>query len=269
MCDGQEYVEAKWNCVFKEGALRYCCCDCMPTLRVACHRAQSGGPQSLRPLARSLAVASCAPRVSDFANPSGSIFSERRGIIYQDCYAPMGDSHEYGPGEHDGYFGAAPDPLHNGARRTEWHDTAGLAGPRDDPGGAGRPDLVELLANEVGFGDIPTERRERRTHKVYNGRLIQDAHMAAGGTLESFFDEHGFVLVDAPTAVTDFMDVDQCSIRRGGVYPREVEEIVRRVMPSRNINRIDHWSAGGGSHAPFPSGGSSGKKTVFLPTFCT
>ena len=181
----------------------------------------------------------------------------------------MGDGHEYGPGEHDGYFGAAPDPLHNGARRTEWHDTAGLAGPRDDPGGAGRPDLVELLANEVGFGDIPTERRERRTHNVYNGRLIQDAHMAAGGTLESFFDEHGFVLVDAPTAVTDFMDVDQCSIRRGGVYPREVEEIVRRVMPSRNINRIDHWSAGGGSHAPFPSGGSSGKKTVFLPTFCT
>ena len=89
--------------------------------------------------------------------------------------------------------------------------------------------------------------------------------MAAGGTLESFFDEHGFVLVDAPTAVTDFMDVDQCSIRRSGVYPREVEEIVRRVMPSRNINRIDHWSAGGGSHAPFPSGGSSGKKTVFPP----
>ena len=32
----------------------------------------------------------------------------------------------------------------------------------------------------------------------------------------------------------------------------------RRIMPSRKINRIDHWSLGGGSHAPFPSGGSSG-----------
>ena len=65
MCDGQEWVEAKWNCVFKP----------------------------------------------DFENPSGSIFSEQRGIIYQDCHAPMGEGHVYPPGEHAGYYTAA------GARR--------------------------------------------------------------------------------------------------------------------------------------------------------
>ena len=150
MCDGQEWVEAKWNCVFKP----------------------------------------------DFENPSGSIFSEQRGIIYQDCHAPMGEGHVYPPGEHAGYYTAAPDAL---------------------GGAAGRPDLVDLLARDANYADIPEERRERRTFKVWNGRRIQDAHMAAGGTLESFFEEHGFCLVHAPTQVTDFLDADQCVQRRGGV----------------------------------------------------
>ena len=80
--------------------------------------------------------------------------------------------------------------------------------------------MLELLESELSFADIPTEARERRAFKVWNGRLIQDAHVAAGGTLESFFEEHGFVMVHAPTRVTDFMDASQCTQRAGGVYSR-------------------------------------------------
>ena len=88
---------------------------------------------------------------------------------------------------------------------------AGAGAAAGASGGGGDFDI------KLRMGVDAEERRERRTFKVWNGRLIQDAHMAAGGTLESFFEEHGFCLVHAPTQVTDFLDADQCVQRRGGV----------------------------------------------------
>ena len=124
-------------------------------------------------------------------------------------------------------------------------------------GDAGRPDLVELLSQVNDWRHAaPEEARPRRNFRVYNARLIQDAHMEAGGTLESFFAEHGYALVHAPTKVTDFMDANQTM--PGGVYPEEVEEIARRLLPSRNVARIDHMSQNGhASPQVFPEGGSA------------
>lgn len=47
-----------------------------------------------------------------------------------------------------------------------------------------------------------------------------------GGTLASFFEEHGFVLVNHPTAVTDWSDSHQIK----NIYQKEVEEITRNVL---------------------------------------
>ena len=159
MCDGQEWVEGEWNCVF-------------------------------------------AP---EFENPNGSIFSEARGVIYQDAHAPMGipwNEEGHAPKEHTGY----PDAPH------------ALGGK------AGRPDLVQLLDTALDYKDVaPEGARPRRTFKVWNARLLQDEHIAKGGTLESFFEIHGYALVHAPTAVTDFTDAQQTL--PGGAYPAEVEEL--------------------------------------------
>ena len=75
----------------------------------------------------------------------------------------------------------------------------------------------------------------------------------------------------APTAVTDFTDAQQTL--PGGVYPSEVEEIACRLLPSRQIARIDHMSLhGGASPQVFPAGGAATmahQDTGFTPRdFC-
>ena len=39
-------------------------------------------------------------RTLDWVNSKGSIFDPERGIVYQDCYAPMGDGHVFARGGH-------------------------------------------------------------------------------------------------------------------------------------------------------------------------
>ena len=64
--------------------------------------------------------------------------------------------------------------------------------------------------------------RPRRAFRIHNARPMQHAHLAAGGTLASFFEEHGFVLVNYPTSVTDWSSRDQIK----QLYHKEVEHIM-------------------------------------------
>ena len=177
-----------------------------------------------------------------FENPNGTIFSPGKGIIYQDAFAPMGVpwnakmggkhaadlSSLTTKGEHRGYPDSTAEDFKDG-----------------------RPDLARLLAEKNAWSSFPEAERPRRKFKVWNGRLLQDEHMAVGGTLSSFFDLHGFALVQAPTAVTDFADAKQTM--RGGVYPAEAEAIAQRVLSGRKIARIDHMSQKCVAQTPDPS----------------
>lgn len=111
-----------------------------------------------------------------------------------------------------------------------------LPGPQGQDYGGKKPrlpEMVELCEKQPSYEAF----RPRRPFRVHNARLMQDVHLAAGGTLASFFEEHGFVLISHPTQVTDWSDGRQ--IRE--VYRREVEHITRRLLlPGKRIARFDH-----------------------------
>ena len=105
-------------------------------------------------------------------------------------------------------------------------------------------------------------RRPRREFRVHNARPMQEAHLAGGGTLASFFEIHGFVLVTYPTAVTDWSDGEQIA----SVYQGEVEDIARNILlPGRGISRIDHVPAvlQRGADVPLGPGANPGNNPMY------
>ena len=99
----------------------------------------------------------------------------------------------------------------------------------------GRPDILALAEGR----EYHESQRPPRDFAVYNARLIQEAHT---GTLEEFFEHHGFVLLQHETAVTDWGDARQFH----EVYVPELDALVREtLLPSRPIARIDHLNQSG------------------------
>ena len=75
----------------------------------------------------------------------------------------------------------------------------------------GRPDILALAEGR----EYHESQRPPREFPVYNARLIQEAHT---GTLEEFFEHHGFVLLQHETAVTDWGDA------------RQFKEVLRQIF---------------------------------------
>lgn len=85
----------------------------------------------------------------------------------------------------------------------------------------GRVNLSELMRRGVGK---PPQLPEMR---IEDARLLQ-ADAISG---HDFLEEHGFVLLHAPTSITDFGDPAQVAI-----YNREVEQLIRtRLYPGRSM----------------------------------
>ena len=75
----------------------------------------------------------------------------------------------------------------------------------------GRPDILALAEGR----EYHESQRPPREFAVYNARLTQEAHT---GTLEEFFEHHGFVLLQHETAVTDWGDA------------RQFKEVLRQIF---------------------------------------
>lgn len=98
-----------------------------------------------------------------------------------------------------------------------------------------RPDILKLQEGR----EYHESQRPPREFPIYNARLLQEAHT---GTLEEFFDEHGFVLLQHATKVTDWGSSEQFE----QIYTKELDELVRHtLLPSRRIARIDHLNQSG------------------------
>ena len=123
----------------------------------------------------------------------------------------MANGEEYVPGEIGGVYLPGFEKIDDGRRLVyKFVDVVGKdrkanfgdafkqgAGTLD-----GRPDILALAEGR----EYHESQRPPREFPVYNARLIQEAHT---GTLEEFFEHHGFVLLQHETAVTDWGDAKQ------------------------------------------------------------
>jgi hypothetical protein len=92
-------------------------------------------------------------------------------------------------------------------------------------------DTGEKLVNET-FGPNNIRRRKTGAHElkqmtIRNGRLLAD---------ELSLDEHGFVLVEHKTKVTDFFDPTQLE----SVYYPEVEQLIKTASGASRVVIFDH-----------------------------
>lgn len=66
---------------------------------------------------------------------------------------------------------------------------------------------------------------------MHNARLIQAEHTEHGGNTASFFDDHGFVLLDMPTEVKDWnQDYSKTDTDITNIYHKEVEGAIRNQL---------------------------------------
>src|SRR5512134_2261419 len=92
-------------------------------------------------------------------------------------------------------------------------------------------DTGEKLVNET-FG--PNNIRRRRTRTLDWRRMeIHDGRPLAG---ELSLDEHGFILVEHKTAVSDFFDEAQIKSK----YSAEIERLIAKVSGARRVVMFDH-----------------------------
>ena len=136
-----------------------------------------------------------------------------------------------------------------------------LPGPQGQDYGGSVPESQQVVEMCEAQPDYEA-RRPRREFRVHNARPMQEAHLAGGGTLASFFEKHGFVLVTYPTAVTDWSDGEQIA----SVYQGEVEDIARNILlPGRGISRIDHVPAvlQRGADVPLGPGANPGNNPMY------
>jgi len=95
-----------------------------------------------------------------------------------------------------------------------------------------RVNLSELIRKAGGRPQTPNP-----PVRIDDARPLQ----AAARSDAEFFDEHGFVLLGAPTAVTDWDDADEI----GRIYLPEVETLIRkRLYPGRRIEVIQPPNVG-------------------------
>ena len=136
-----------------------------------------------------------------------------------------------------------------------------LPGPQGQDYGGRVPESQQVVEMCEAQPDYEA-RRPRREFRVHNARPMQEAHLAGGGSLASFFEQHGFVLVTYPTAVTDWSDGEQIA----SVYQGEVEDIARNILlPGRGISRIDHVPAvlQRGADVPLGPGANPGNNPMY------